>query len=70
MTDSEDPARKIGARLAALQVFEELQKAFLDDFFGIVSREAEGEDIAQQGMPELAEKADDGLLFCELRVCG
>jgi hypothetical protein len=55
----EDPAAEIGAGFAASQVVKESKKGFLDQFFGILGRDAERKQIAENGSAQFVVKPGD-----------
>ena len=61
--DPEYPAAEIGARLPASQVMEEGQKSFLHQFFGILLRDAERKQIAEEGSAQFVIQPRDFFFY-------
>ena len=54
-----NPSAKVVAGLAALQVLEQGQKRFLDDFLALRRRQAQAQQIAQEPVLQLIGQPDD-----------
>lgn len=59
MSNAEDPAAKIAAGTAQLQMAKERQEGLLDDLLAIVNGYTKGEAVAQKRSAKLLKKRDD-----------